>query len=148
MVKLESRNTRRGGQAKYGGNKPSPPRRASRLGEIVNPAVISTYFTEPAAAGRQRGVYFNRISLYYFTKRSGVCFYSISIVFLTLFSYQIQYSSSNFSYFERFNHPVIRAYRQLLSFVCTVPTLVRDFGVEQTVTSFVEHRDACTFVET
>jgi hypothetical protein len=54
---------------------------ADRLGEIVNPAVISTYFTEPAAAGRQRGVYFNRISLYYFTKRSGVYFYPISIVF-------------------------------------------------------------------
>jgi hypothetical protein len=53
---------------------------ADRLGEIVNPAVISTYFTEPAAAGRQRGVYFNRISLYYFTKQPAAA--GISIVFL------------------------------------------------------------------
>ena len=33
-------------QLKYARNKPSPPRRAGRLGEIVNPAAISTYFTE------------------------------------------------------------------------------------------------------
>jgi hypothetical protein len=49
-------NTRPGGQAKYDGNKPSPPRRAGTLGEIVNPAAISTYFTE------RSGVYFHRIS--------------------------------------------------------------------------------------
>jgi hypothetical protein len=39
-------------QSKYTGNKPSPPRRAGTLGEIVNSAISSTYFTElPAAAG-------------------------------------------------------------------------------------------------
>jgi hypothetical protein len=73
-------------QSKYDGNKPS------KLGEIVNPAVISTYFTKRSA------VYFYCISIvfpfiisrssprrvflmYYFTKRSGVYFYCISIVF-------------------------------------------------------------------
>ena len=69
-------------------------------------------------------------------------------VFLTLFSYQIQNPPSNFAYFECFNHPEIGAYRQLLSFVGTVPALVGNFGVEQTVAGFVEHRDARTFVET
>lgn len=35
---------------------------ADRLGEIVNPAAISSYFTKPTAAGRLRGVYFYPIS--------------------------------------------------------------------------------------
>ena len=59
---------------------------AGRLGEIVNGARSSTYFTKPAAAGRQRKVYFYFISIVfpfnYFTKRSAVYFYPISIVFL------------------------------------------------------------------
>jgi hypothetical protein len=78
---------------KYNGNKPSPPRRARSLGEIVNPAVISTYFTEPVTTGislyyftKRSGVYFNYISIAfpfnYFTERSAVYFYPISIVFL------------------------------------------------------------------
>ena len=46
---------------------------AGRLGEIVNGARSSTYFTKPAAAGRQRKVYFYFISIVfpsnYFTKQ-------------------------------------------------------------------------------
>ena len=54
-------------KTKYSGNtveinRASQPA-AGRLGELVNPATISTYFTEPAAAGRQRGVYFYLISI-------------------------------------------------------------------------------------
>gem|GEM_PF-2815887 len=41
-------------QSKYDGNKPS------KLGEIVQ--LSNIYFTEPAAAGRQRGGYFYSIS--------------------------------------------------------------------------------------
>jgi hypothetical protein len=48
MVKLESRNTRRGGQAKYGGNRPSPPRRAGSLGEIA--VSITSIFKITSAA--------------------------------------------------------------------------------------------------
>ena len=57
-------------QWKYSRNKPS------ELGEIVNPAAISIYFTE------RRVVYFHRISLNHFTERRGVYFHCISTVFL------------------------------------------------------------------
>jgi hypothetical protein len=71
---------------------PTVGRRAGTLGEIVNPAVISTYFTEPVTTGislyyftKRSGVYFNYISIAfpfnYFTERSAVYFYPISIVF-------------------------------------------------------------------
>ncbi len=93
-------------QWKYSRNKPS------LLGEIVNPAAIPTYFTErsvvnfycisivfpfnisrsvaesistvfrPPAEDRYLDCLSRRIFLlYYFTKRSGVYFYSISTVF-------------------------------------------------------------------
>jgi hypothetical protein len=50
-------------QLKYDGNKPSPPRRAGMLGEIVQ--IRINYFTEPA----RRGGYFYLVLctfLYYF----------------------------------------------------------------------------------
>ncbi len=64
-MEVNVRSTRRGRKVKYNGNtmeinRASLPA-ADRLGEIVNPAVISTYFT----------------------KRSAVYFYPISIVFPT-----------------------------------------------------------------
>jgi hypothetical protein len=63
-------------QWKYTRNKPS------KLGEIVNFAASSTYFTElPAAAGISILFPFN-----YFTKRSGVYFYSISTLFHLIIS--------------------------------------------------------------
>jgi DNA polymerase-3 subunit gamma/tau len=51
---------------------------ADRLGEIGNSGTISVYFTCLPQAG---GVYFYNIPLYYFTKRSEVCFNPISTVF-------------------------------------------------------------------
>ncbi len=71
------------GPAKYGRNTveinralhglPTVGSRAGTLGEKVNSAISSTYFNNPTTAG---------IYLYYFTKRSAVYFYCISIGFL------------------------------------------------------------------
>jgi hypothetical protein len=60
-------------QSIYPGNKPS------KLGEIVNPAAISTYFTE------RSGVYFYSISTVFRNSpaRRGGYFNRISIVFLS-----------------------------------------------------------------
>gem|GEM_PF-6038842 len=51
---------------------------AGLLGEIGDSGTISVYFTCLRQAG---GVYFYDIPLYYFTKRSEVCFFHISILF-------------------------------------------------------------------
>ena len=59
---------------KYNGNKPS------KLGEIVNPAAISTYFTE----------------------RSVVCFYCISIVFPFIISRSLP-AAAGISYLVQFS---------------------------------------------
>jgi hypothetical protein len=55
---------------------PTVGRRASTLGEIVNPAVISTYFTCLRQAGEAKRslfqLYFNRISTLYFLPNCAV----------------------------------------------------------------------------
>ena len=61
-------------------NRAYPPRRTGRLGEIQTPIAISTYFTEPSAAGRRSE---DLVYLNYFTERSEVYFNRISLTYFT-----------------------------------------------------------------
>ena len=108
------------------GNKPS------RLGEILNSAASSIYFTEQSA------VYFYCISivfLLYFYCISIVFppyFYRISTFYILLFPNQIQHPASHLSGFDHFDHPIVRSHWHILAIIGTIPSDIWVLGVEQT----------------
>ncbi len=93
------------------------------LGEILNSAASSIYFTERSA------VYFNSISILF--RLPAVAGISTFFLIPTSFSYQIQHPSSHLSCFDHFDHPIIRPYRHFFAIVGPVPADIWVLGIEQ-----------------